>query len=133
MPEAGNPVLWLVVAGPRGAWAAFGPSRAELGLPGVPWPSAHCPTLSELQLSEHHWGRDCQTQAVPARQTSGLIRVVGQFSHLPWRVSRREQIGIGKQALNQKRKQLLLGTSHSSSEWLGMLVALCDTLNPEVH
>lgn len=31
-------------------WAALGLSGDELGLPGAPWPSAHCPASPKLQL-----------------------------------------------------------------------------------
>ena len=63
---------------PGSGWAALGLSGAELGLAGVPWPSAHCPAcLSSSSVSATREGADSPRQCLPDKQPWGYRGAVG--------------------------------------------------------
>ena len=72
-------------AGPRGGWVALGLSRVELGLPGTPWPSAHCRTcLSSSSVSATGEGADSPRQFLLDKWPQGMLESFGQLLPLLW-------------------------------------------------
>lgn len=123
LPRTGSLVLWSAVIGPGSAWAAL--SLSVLNRCPVIAYSVWAPLLWVL-LEKGLTDSPCLTDSFWRHEGRGTAFTPSLGA------GRRKQLGMGKQALSQKRKGYPLGTLHASSEWLGMLLALCDTAHPKV-
>lgn len=114
-----------IVSGPRNDWAALGLSGAELGLPGAPWPSAHCPACqSSSSVSATREGANRPRLCLWDKWLQRFRGVLRQLSPLPW-----EQVGLRR--CRQPCPALTLPLSRAQSQRHTSI--LCPALILEGH